>query len=348
MADTMTTRGLTPAGAFDGLVAAMANGRFPGALLLTAPRGEGLPFLLDMAQGLLCQKPSGLEPCGECPDCKRFRTGHARLYWLLPQVSEEMAQKIEPYGPEFVLRDAWSVALPPPSAQIPIGGEGTDPTYPMMVAGVRGLAGKLAMSERERRIVLVPFAEQLNQSSSNALLKILEEPPSGVHFLLGAPSPDRVLPTIRSRSTLQNLVPSSHEQVVAFLRTRKVSEKAAQDAAKRAMGRPREALEFSSPALEPVRERAREWIGLCRHRDAEKAIGWILASEELQAKDRRASQLLLETALVELASEVGTTKPEELDLLERIRKGTEQALLDITQHARPQMAMTGAWLGLHA
>lgn len=347
MADTMRQSSIS-AGAFGGLAAAAAHGRFPGALLLVAPRGEGLPVLLELAQGLVCQKPSGLLPCGECAECKRFRSGHPRLYWLLPQVSEEMAQKIEPYGPEHILRDAWTVALPPPSAQIPIGGEGTDPTYPMMVAGVRGLAGKLAMAERERRVVLVPFAEQLNQNSSNALLKILEEPPAGVHFLLGAPSPDRVLPTIRSRSMLQALAPSSHDEMVAFLRERKISEKVAVDAATRAMGRPRQALEFSSPALESVRERAREWIGLCRTRDAEKALGWILASEELQAKDRRASQLLLETALGELASEVGTAKAADLDMLERIRKGTEQALLDITQHARPQMALTGAWLGLHA
>jgi len=341
-------RGILPDGPFDGLQAAVANGRFPAALLLTAPRGEGLPVLLELAQGLLCANPAGLEPCGECAECKRFRTGHARLFWLLPQVSEEMAQKIEPYGPEQILRDPWSVALPPPSAQIPIGGEGTDPTYPMMVAGVRGLASKLAMAERQRRIVLVPFAEQLNQSSSNALLKILEEPPSGVHFLLGAPSPDRVLPTIRSRSTLQSLPPMPLDHLVAFLVERKVAPKVAQDAARRAMGRPREALELSSPSLDAVRERAREWIGLCRTRDAEKALGWILASEELQAKDRRPSQLLLETALMELSSDVGSARPEDLETLEQIRKGTEQALLDITHHARPQMALTGAWLGLHA
>lgn len=51
----------------------------------------------------------------------------------------------------------------------------------------------------ERRVVLVYGAENLAAPSANALLKILEEPPSGVFFLITARSAAAVLPTIRSR-----------------------------------------------------------------------------------------------------------------------------------------------------
>jgi hypothetical protein len=89
-------------------------------------------------------------------------------------------------------------------------------------------------------------------------------------------------------------------------------------------------------------------LDICRGRDAERALSWILESEELQAKDRRASQLLLETSLGELEGGMASLDPRDIGSVEAIRAGLEQALLAISRHARPQMALTGAWLGLHA
>jgi len=348
MADTMTERAWTAPGTLDGLRQAAGSGHFPPVLLLLVPRGEGAALLLDLAQALLCPDAADLRACGICPDCRRFASGHSRLHWLLPQVSEDMAQKIEPYGPEWILKDPWTAALPPLSAQIPVGGEGTDPTWPMMVAGVRGLAGRLAMSERENRVVLVPYADQLNQSSSNALLKLLEEPPNRTYFLMAAPAAERVLPTIRSRSFLQPVPPLSPSRIAEFLKSRGVSESVAVEASTRCLGRPGAALSLCSDEARAVRGRAREWLDICRGRDAERALSWILESEELQAKDRRASQLLLETSLGELEGGMASLDPRDIGSVEAIRVGLEQALLAISRHARPQMALTGAWLGLHA
>jgi hypothetical protein len=50
-----------------------------------------------------------------------------------------------------------------------------------------------------RRLGVVPFADALSIPASNALLKIAEEPPAGVHILFTA-SADNLLPTIRSRA----------------------------------------------------------------------------------------------------------------------------------------------------
>jgi DNA polymerase III subunit delta' len=49
------------------------------------------------------------------------------------------------------------------------------------------------------KVILISPAEAMHPSASNALLKILEEPPQGTHFLLVSHSADRLLPTIRSR-----------------------------------------------------------------------------------------------------------------------------------------------------
>lgn len=49
------------------------------------------------------------------------------------------------------------------------------------------------------RVVIVYGAQAMNAHSANALLKVLEEPPEGVLFILTASSLAAVLPTIRSR-----------------------------------------------------------------------------------------------------------------------------------------------------
>lgn len=55
------------------------------------------------------------------------------------------------------------------------------------------------------RVVIVDAVDDLNASSANALLKILEEPPPRAVFLLVAHAPGRALKTIRSRCRVLGL-----------------------------------------------------------------------------------------------------------------------------------------------
>ena len=68
------------------------------------------------------------------------------------------------------------------------------------------------------RVVLLTGADRMNAPSANALLKVLEEPPSGVLFLLTASSEAGVLATIRSRCCVYSLAPVSEEACAAYLR----------------------------------------------------------------------------------------------------------------------------------
>ena len=49
------------------------------------------------------------------------------------------------------------------------------------------------------RVAVIDSLDELNREASNALLKILEEPPSNTIFFLVSHAPGRLLPTIRSR-----------------------------------------------------------------------------------------------------------------------------------------------------
>ena len=54
-------------------------------------------------------------------------------------------------------------------------------------------------NEAGGKVYVFPEAEFLNLSAQNALLKLLEEPPEGVYFLLCSPNLHALLPTVRSR-----------------------------------------------------------------------------------------------------------------------------------------------------
>jgi DNA polymerase-3 subunit delta' len=57
----------------------------------------------------------------------------------------------------------------------------------------------LSAADGGRRVAIVDSLDEMNPSAANALLKLLEEPPPKVTFLLITHQPARLLPTIRSR-----------------------------------------------------------------------------------------------------------------------------------------------------
>lgn len=54
----------------------------------------------------------------------------------------------------------------------------------------------------EQRWWIITDAEYLSEAASNALLKFLEEPPGDIHVILTTAQPDRLLPTVISRSAI--------------------------------------------------------------------------------------------------------------------------------------------------
>lgn len=67
------------------------------------------------------------------------------------------------------------------------------------------------------RVVIVDSAEYLNQSSQNALLKILEEPPKKTVLILTTAQPGGFLPTIRSRCRMIPVAPLGDMQMSQLL-----------------------------------------------------------------------------------------------------------------------------------
>jgi DNA polymerase III subunit delta' len=97
------------------------------------------------------------------------------------------------------------------------------------------------------RVAIVDCADDLNRSSANALLKLIEEPPERALFLLVAPQPGRILPTIRSRCRRLALQPVEKGDIAKAVKSlgpawAGLPDALVAEAADRARGSVREAL----------------------------------------------------------------------------------------------------------
>jgi DNA polymerase-3 subunit delta' len=71
--------------------------------------------------------------------------------------------------------------------------------------------------EGRRRVIVIHEAETMRTEAANALLKILEEPPPDNLFILTAPDPTALLPTIASRCLCLRFQPLTRAAIAAHL-----------------------------------------------------------------------------------------------------------------------------------
>lgn len=92
----------------------------------------------------------------------------------------------------------------------------------MSVAEVRQMREDVFIrpNEGKRKIYVIHQGEQLNIQGQNALLKILEEPPSYALFLILTDQGAPVLETIRSRCQVLRLNPQPYASCLAYLQAR--------------------------------------------------------------------------------------------------------------------------------
>lgn len=157
----------------------------PHALLLTGCEGIGKSaFAIGLAARLLCEDPAaGTAACGACASCRWFSGGnHPDYRYVIPEADIET----EGEAAEGEKKKA--------SRQIRIDQIRTLEDFVFVGAHRHGA-----------RVVVIEPAEAMNIAAANALLKILEEPPSSVYFILISSQWRRLLPTIRSRCRVLKL-----------------------------------------------------------------------------------------------------------------------------------------------
>jgi DNA polymerase-3 subunit delta' len=199
---------------------AALRGTLPPSLIFAGPSGVGKrKAALALAQLVNCLSPVSEDACGECASCRRIARGvHADV--LLIEPGETGAIKIEQ------VRDAIER-----SAYRPFEGR--------------------------RRVVIIDDADEMMPGAQDALLKTLEEPPSGTTFVLVTSAPDMLLPTIRSRCQRLRFGRLSPAEVAAVLvRSHEFAEADAHTAAAVSDGSVGRALEGNTDAFKEARNGA--------------------------------------------------------------------------------------------
>ncbi|WP_172955052.1 DNA polymerase III subunit delta' [Sterolibacterium denitrificans] len=174
-----------------------APDKLPHALLLAGPAGLGKQaFAMAMAARLLCEAPlaqgeAGALACGCCSSCNWLATGnHPDFRLVQPEAAEEAGMD---EGEQEASAASGAKKAKPKTARVASG--------PIRIDQIRGLADFVFIGSHRhgRRVVILNPAEAMNPAAANALLKILEEPPASICFILVSDSWRKLLPTIRSR-----------------------------------------------------------------------------------------------------------------------------------------------------
>ncbi len=151
----------------------------PHALLLRGRQGTGkLDFARKLAQSIACESPADAgAACGLCRSCRWFAAA------MHPDYREMLPEAMRPGGVDEARA------------------KGRNPREEIGVDEVRELQDFINLTAhlgRGKSVVVYP-AETLNRNAANALLKSLEEPPPGMHFILVAHRPTYLPATVISR-----------------------------------------------------------------------------------------------------------------------------------------------------
>ncbi|TDB57209.1 DNA polymerase III subunit delta' [Arundinibacter roseus] len=192
------------------------------ALLFDGPVGGGaLSLALAFATYVNCENRQETDACGHCASCvKMDKLAHPDLHSIFPlprapKEGEDLMAELTPQWRKFIqqspfrtLQD-WLTYIQATQNQ-----QGIIP-----IKEARGIITKLSLKafEAEYKVMMVWQPELLNQQASNALLKILEEPPQKTLFLLVTEQSDRLLTTILSRTQRLQIPAFSDQDVRNYL-----------------------------------------------------------------------------------------------------------------------------------
>lgn len=154
----------------------MRKNRISHAYLFSGDRGTGKKDMtLHLAKSLFCKHMREDEnPCNECIDCKRIaQVQHPNVYYVEPDGLSIKKHQMEALQKEFYK------------------------------TGV----------ESNQKLYIISEIDKMTDSAANSLLKFMEEPHQETYAILLTTSPNKVLPTIKSRCQMLTFIPLAQKIV---------------------------------------------------------------------------------------------------------------------------------------
>ncbi len=182
------------------LSGALLNNKLHHAYLFTGPAGVGKEAVaLELIKIVNClENKSKLGYCGECASCRQYASFSSDdLMYIFPSltkasdsdkilkeradmISSELRQKAILKGyHKFSFKSGRYITLP-------------------QINEIKYFA-RFNSINRSKKFVIIHPADLMNKEAQNSLLKILEEPPADLYFILISENQSVILDTIRSR-----------------------------------------------------------------------------------------------------------------------------------------------------
>ena len=226
----------------------LASGKIPHAVLIEGESGLGKTTLANFLCGaVFCESEAA--PCGKCTSCRLFGSGnHPDLTVVEPE------------------KDRKTIS----------------------VRAVREIVAAAAIlpQKAEKHIFLIDCAESMTVEAQNALLKVLEEPPESVMFILTCNSRAELLTTVVSRCTILTLSPVDSKTAEEYISSRvKKEPQEVSDAVAEARGNIGAALAIlRSKSASAAQERAKEFTEIMQNGSQYELLKLLLPLEKSRPK----------------------------------------------------------------
>jgi DNA polymerase-3 subunit delta' len=200
------------------LRSALRSDELAHAWMVVGPRGVGQqPLAAALAASLNCPDAAADAGCGTCDTCVRTASGaHTGLQVFLPEGAT--------YTVEHV-RDEWT------------------------------RSATRSATEGRRKVLRITAADRMNEAAQNAFLKILEEPPPSVVWLLEVEDESALLETIVSRCRRLSVVPWGPDALLLEATRLGVPEEQRAALVRAAMGSPERLADLADPDVAEARWR---------------------------------------------------------------------------------------------
>ena len=166
------------------LGAAIENNTISHALLIVGPEGSGKSTLaMEIAMALNCEKRTDRAyplPCGFCNTCRRIKGSNFTDVKYLEKSKDRATIGVD------AVKDFREDMF-------------------------------LSATESDRKIYIIDSAHTMTPEAQNALLKVLEEPPTSVVIMMLANEADKILTTVKSRAQLISMEKIPNDKLSKYI-----------------------------------------------------------------------------------------------------------------------------------
>lgn len=253
------------------LTRSIDNDKLPHAQLFLGPEGSGkLPLALAVTQYIYCTDKKDNDSCGECSSCRKVSTlTHPDVHFSFPTVgSKEVSNTFLNQWREINANDSyfntedWVAHIAKDENKSPnITREET-----------KSIISKLSLKpyEGDAKTLIIWMPEYL-ASQSNALLKLIEEPPQKTYFILVAENSDALLATITSRTQLVKIPRYTEQETQEFLQQKySLDAQKSEQISYLSEGNFRKAIDLVESVEDNYSEMFRDWMLACYSNNLQK------------------------------------------------------------------------------